>query len=37
MNDLLFCLSRLGLSFSLCWLALAVFEAAVAMEPEEVR
>jgi len=28
MNDLLFCLTRLGLSFSLCWLALAVFEAA---------
>ena len=26
MNDFLFCLSRLGLSFSLCWLALAIFE-----------
>jgi len=28
MNDLIFCLTRLGLSISLCWLALAIFEAA---------
>jgi hypothetical protein len=26
MNDLLFCLTRLGLSVSICGLALAIFE-----------
>lgn len=26
MHDLIFCISRLALSFSLCWLALAIFE-----------